>query len=96
MKENVYKYTLNNLIAADDLHWNDDEEKYVALSSEEIDQILINCIESDIYKESDIMHIVNWCTSVKVGQILFNNFLKKQVKIVGLDKDNEPFFESNS
>lgn len=95
MNKDIYKKTLNNLIAADDLHWNDDEEKYVALSSEELDQILENCIDAGIYEEKNIMHIVNWCTSVKVGQILFNNFLKKQIKISGLDDHNEPYFISS-
>lgn len=94
MKEkDIYKKTINNLIAADDLHWNEDEQKYVALSNEELDQILVNCIEGGIYEEDAIMKIINWSTQVKVGQILLNNFIKKQIKIVALDENNEPYFE---
>jgi hypothetical protein len=91
--KDIYKKTLNNLIAADDLHWNDEEGKYVALSNGEIDQIIMNCLESNFYEEEFIMKIINWATHIKVGQILFNNFIKKQIKIVGLDENDEPYFD---
>lgn len=88
-----YKKTINNLIAADDLHWEEDDQKYVALSPEELDQIILNCINQNIYDEDKVMHIVNWATHVKVGHLLLKNFLKNQIKIIGVDEHGEPYFD---
>ena len=92
--QNPYKKTINNLIAADDLHWQEDEQKYVALSSEELDQIIFNCIQQEIYDEEKVMAIVKWATHVKVGSLLFKNFLNNQIKVIDVDKDGEPYFDT--
>lgn len=88
-----YKKTINNLIAADDLHWEEEEQKYVALAPEEIDQIILNCINNDIYDENKVMAIVNWATHARVGHLLLKNFLNNQIKVIGVDKDGEPYFD---
>lgn len=94
MQDERYKKTINNIIAADDLHWNEDEQKYVALSDDEIDQIILNCINQEILEEDDLMNLMKWATHVKVGTILFNNFLKNQIKIIGFDETGEPIFDA--
>jgi len=92
--DNIYKQTLNKLIAADDLNWCEIEEKYVALSKEELDTILINGVAEGFIDEQDLMKIVNWATNAKVGQILFKNYLENKIKIVGFDETGEPLFSS--
>jgi hypothetical protein len=92
--DNIYKQTLNKLIAADDLNWCEIEEKYVALSKEELDTILINGVAEGFIDERDLMKIVNWATNAKVGQILFKNYLENKIKIVGFDETGEPLFSS--
>jgi hypothetical protein len=94
MKDERYKKTINNIIAADDLHWNDDEQKYVALSNDEIDNIILNCVNQEILEENDLMHVMKWATHVKVGHMLFNNFLKNQIKIIAFDETGEPIFDT--
>ena len=92
--DNIYKQTLNKLIAADDLNWCEIEKKYVALSKEELDTILINGVANGFLDEKDLMKIVNWATNAKVGQILFKNYLENKIKIVGFDETGEPLFSS--
>jgi hypothetical protein len=94
--DEIYKQTLNKLIAADDLNWCEIEKKYVALSKEELDAILMNGVANGFVDEQDLMKIVNWATNAKVGQILFKNYLENNIKVVGFDDFGEPLFSSKS
>lgn len=87
---------INKIIAADDLHWCPLENKYTALSMDELDTILQNSIESDIVDEDDLCRIVKWATNARVGEILLKNFIENKIKIIGLDEDGEPLFESKN
>jgi hypothetical protein len=93
-ENNVYKQTLNKLIAADDLNWCDVEKKYVALSKEELDTILTNGVADGFLNEKNLMQIANWATNAKVGQILLKNYLENKIKVVGFDNVGEPLFSS--
>jgi hypothetical protein len=88
----MYKYVINNIIAADDLHWSEEEGKYVSLSREEIDDIISSCLQQDMTNLDEIMKVIGWCGSVRVGQILWKNFLAGSLKISGFDDNNEPRF----
>lgn len=90
-----YKYIINNLIAADDLYWNKDENKYNALSKKELDKIIKACISQNIKNEEDIFDIVNWATQVKVGSLLLKNFTNNEILVSGIDKHGEPIFVPN-
>jgi hypothetical protein len=90
------KDILNKLIAADDLYWDEYEGRYIVHSKEEIDSILTSCIENGISNQSDIIKIVNWCTSVRVGNLLMKGFLAGKILILGVDKDGEPIFGQQS
>lgn len=94
--DEIYKQTLNKLIAADDLNWCEIEKKYVALSKEELDAILTNGVVDGFLDENDLMKIVNWATNAKVGQIIFKNYLENKIKIVGFDKYGDPLFGSKA
>lgn len=93
-ENNVYKQTLNKLIAADDLNWCEIEKKYVALSKEELDSVLINGVADGFLGEQDLIKIVNWATNAKVGQILLKNYLEGKIKVAGFDEAGEPLFGS--
>lgn len=83
---------INKLIPADDLYWDEHENKYIALSSSEIDDIIAACYDSGITTENGILNIMAWCTEVRVGEILMRNFLNGGIKIEGLDETGEPRF----
>jgi hypothetical protein len=36
--------------------------------------------------------VIQWCGNVRVGQILWKNFLAGSVAITGFDEDGEPRF----
>lgn len=90
-----YSQIINNLIAADDLYWNKEENKYNALSKKELDEILISCIKQGITNDQDCYAIVGWATNVKVGSLLLKNFVEGKILITNVDKDGEPFFVPN-
>ena len=91
-ENNVYKQTLNKLIAADDLNWCEIEKKYVALSKEELDAILMNSVADGFLDEQNLMKIVGWATNAKVGQILLKNYLENRISVKGFDDIGEPLF----
>ena len=92
MKKNK---TINKLIAADDLHWSEEENRYISLSNEEIDKIIEVCVKQDIVDEEKIYKVVKWAGEVRIGNILLNNFLKNSIKITDFD-GNEPYFNSKT
>lgn len=83
---------INKIIPADDLYWDEEENKFIALSYEEIDDIISSCYASGIESEDDIMSVVKWCTDTRVGQLLMKNFLNGSVRITSVDTDGEPLF----
>jgi hypothetical protein len=91
-----YDDIINKLIPADDLHWNEDENKYVAVSQEEIDEIILKCVEQETSELEDIMKMINWAVLVNVGNILLKNFLSGRVGLVGFNENDEPCFGVNN
>jgi hypothetical protein len=85
---------INKIIPADDLHWNEEDNKYVSLSNEDVDNIIVACAKQDITEFEDIYKVVQWAGLVKVGEILLRNFLDGRIKILGFDK-SEPYFGEN-
>ena len=87
---------INKIIPADDLYWDEIDNKYIALSPDDINSILISCCDSAISEEKDMMKILNWATSVRVGEILLKNFINGQLAINGFDENEEPKFIENT
>lgn len=83
---------LNKIIPADDLYFDSNDGRYVALSDEDIDLIIERCVDNNLIDQKSITHVVNWCTSVRVGQLLMKNFLAGKISIRTLSSDGEPFF----
>lgn len=87
-----YQKLINNIIPADDLHWCEEEGKYVSLSQEETNKIIMRCIEQGMGSFNDIYKVVSWCGLVRVGDILWRNFLSGNLEITGFDNKKEPIF----
>ena len=87
----MYKDIINNIIPADDLHWCEEDGKYVSLSRDEVDDIIASCVNRGMVDLKDIMKVIHWCGNIRVGQILWKNFLSGSVDIAGFDGD-EPRF----
>jgi hypothetical protein len=90
-----YKHIINNLIPADDLHWDEEEKRYASLSGEETQEIINKCIEIGLVDFPDIYKFVQWCGYVRIGQILFKNFLSGSLKVNGFDEEGMPYFSAN-
>jgi hypothetical protein len=88
----MYKYVINNIIPADDLHWCEEEGKYVSLSRDELDEIISSCMTQNVSDLEDIFKVIQWCGNIRVGQILWKNFLSGGVAITGFDSQGEPKF----
>ena len=88
----MYKYLLNNVIAADDLHWDENEKRYVSLSADEVTEIVARCLEQQVGDLEEIMKVISWCGHVRIGQIIMKNFLSGSVIVTGFDEEDEPLF----
>lgn len=88
----MYQYVINNIIPADDLHWSEEEGKYVSLSREELDEIIAVCLSQGITDLKEVLKVIQWCGNIRVGQILWKNLLLGSVSITGFDKNDEPRF----
>lgn len=86
---------LNTIIPADDLYWSDVENKYIALSEEEIKIIIQKSVEDGFKEEKEILQILSWATNARVGFLLLKNLLNDKIKIMGIDEDEEPLFTTN-
>lgn len=90
-----YKQIINNIIPADDLHWDSNEQRYVSLSDEETQEIVTKCVESGMTDLQDVYKFVQWCGYIRVGEILMKNFLSGSLKINGFDEEGMPYFGPN-
>jgi len=87
-----HKHIINNLIPADDLHWDEEDQRYVSLSSEETQEIINRCIEEGMQDLQDVYKFVQWCGFVRVGEILMKNFLSGSLSVSGFDEEGMPYF----
>jgi hypothetical protein len=46
-------------------------------------------------EESEIMSVLNWCTHVRIGELLMKQFINNNIVIVGIDENGEPIFTEN-
>ncbi len=74
---------INVLIAADDLHYDADEGRYVSLSRDDVDAIILQCQELGINDCSQITKTVAWVGYVRVGQLLARSFMAGRLTIHG-------------
>lgn len=82
---------INNLIPADDLHWNDYDQKYCAISEQDMDRIILTCHENGTSEEI-MQALVQSFVEYKTHHLLFKHFFKKNIGVYRL-KNGKPFFE---
>lgn len=90
-----YKDIINNLIPADDLHWDEGENRYASLSGEETQEIIAKCIEVGMTDFDEMYKFVQWCGYVRIGQILMKNFMLGSLRVSGFDHEGMPYFGPN-
>lgn len=83
---------VNKLIPADDLHWSETDGKYVILSGDEIDGILIACCENGIEDFDEMMKMIRWAEQIRTGNKLLDQFIKKNLAVTKIEPDGEPHF----
>jgi hypothetical protein len=93
----------NSLIKLDDLNWNEEEGKHVALSEEEIEKLIMAIDwpdDLDLNSEEAVDKIVmvtSWATHIKVGHLLMKGVLSGRLRMVVPDGVDEPiFYESDT
>lgn len=90
-----YKDVINNIIPADDLHWDGEEKRYVSISPEETQEIIEACLKSGITELPEVYKFVQWCGYIRVGEILIKNFLAGSLTVSGFDEHDSPYFKPN-
>lgn len=83
--------TLSEVIQTDDLHWNEEEKRFVALSVKELDKIVEACVLSGIDDMDRIEKMVRWSESIRTGDLLLKGVLNGRLGIIFKD-DDEPSF----
>lgn len=85
------KLLLNRVIPADESRFNDREQRLLALSDDEVNEVIERCRQSGITDPSKISASVTWCCQARIGEILYRSFLAGQVKITGIAGDAPRF-----
>lgn len=86
-----YEKVINRIVAADDLHYDAKERRFVSLSNEEIGAIVKQCQDIGMTDRGLITQTVQWCGTVRVGEILYRSFLSGRLRIHGFS-DGAPLF----
>jgi hypothetical protein len=85
-----------NLIPPDQLHWNDQEQNFIALSDKEIDSTILQYVQGTAdFDINNIHRVVQAMTFLKVGKLLFDRFAEGKIKISGIDENNELIFSAS-
>lgn len=71
---------INQLIAADDLHWDEDEQRYILLSSDEINQIIASAHEQ-AFDEDETLDLVRWAEHARACSLALKNFLQGTIGV---------------
>lgn len=87
---------LNELVPADDLHWDAEAKCFGIISKKETDAIVRACMRSGMEEPRDILKVVNEYEVIRAGNLLFNRFISGSISISGFDESGSPIFESKS
>lgn len=78
-----YREIINRLIAADDLHYDPRQRRFVSLSDEQVDAITKQCDASGITDQEQVNKVVAWAGSVRVGELVCRAFLAGRLRVTG-------------
>lgn len=83
---------VSEFIPFDELYWNEDEQKYIALSDDEIQLIVLNAYNAGYTEVEQIVEIVSYLNQMKVDGMLYNRFIKGHINI-SVFENNELVFK---
>lgn len=85
------KHIINGLIPADDLHWNEIDQRYCAASESDIDRIILTCHENGC--DEEIMQaVVKEFTEYRTAELLFKQFFEGNISVYKL-QNGKPCYE---
>jgi hypothetical protein len=84
---------MNDLVPADELHWDKESNSYGIISREQTDSLIQACLVAGVDNPSDIFKVIREYEMVRGGILLFDQFLSGRLGICGFDKLGSPVFE---
>lgn len=78
---------VSEFIPFDELHWNEDEQKYIALNEQEMELIVLNAYNAGYETPEEIMSIINYLQQMKIDGMLYNKFIKGHINISKFEND---------
>jgi hypothetical protein len=90
-----YKTLINRILAADDLHYDEREKRYVSIAPDEVEKIAAKCRKRGLTDDDLIKQYVRWYAEVRVGLLLHRSFLRGHIRITGFD-GGQPRFAPRS
>ena len=90
-----YSYSeLTKLLPMDDLHWCSEDKKFVPLSEEELEKIIIDAHYVDLVGEDmeTLMEVIRWCENARISHLLLKRVLSGNLMIIDIDPEKGPTF----
>lgn len=84
----------NTLILVDDLHWDEFEQKFVPLSEEEVEKIILNCIERNI-DDDTMFKMIRLAERTRINQLLLDGFLNGRLTAYSVEQEEFPIFKES-
>jgi hypothetical protein len=81
------------LIGKDNLHWSEDENRYILLSFDETWEIINRCVDSGITETEDIVLVIRKYEQTISNTILFRKFINGELN--ARIEDEEVFWAVN-
>jgi hypothetical protein len=83
--------SLSEIIRNDDLYWCETDKKFVPLSPEEIEGVIMMCQVCGIEGTDDITKVIRWAEEIRIGELMFRGIMDKRLGI-RLREGKEPSF----
>ena len=83
---------LNTVIPHDDLQWNETEGRFATFSDEELEKILMACMEGDTDSEKSSRAVVRWAEEIRTGSLILKSLLNGRLGVTMLEGMDEPKF----
>jgi len=84
--------TLSELIKTDDLHWCEEDGKFVPLSRKEIKRLVLICAVCGIEDVSSVTQVIRWAEKTRTAELIFKGIMENRIGFRLLEDDPEPRF----